>query len=263
MNRGTDHRPVFLSDHDRVEFGRLLSDVADRFGVTTLAYCLLDNHYHLVVHCPEGNLSAAMQHLGSVYTQRINGRAERDGPLFRGRFHSIPVTTDRYLLIAVRYVHRNALDVSGVDDVAAYRWSSHRAYLGHRRAADFLDTDRVLAYFGGDADRFHSFVAGPERPERERLPAADLDTVLSVVDLFVAKASLRTDGPAKWLERIVLTVLLDLIPPDEHDRLATRIGEPSSRTRQRARRRAADDPVVRHLVDAVCAEVELAVYRAA
>ena len=80
---------MFFADEDRIEFGRVLGEIHERFGVETLAYCLVPNHYHLLLRCPDGGLSAAMQHLGSTFTRRMNDRAGRDGPLFRGRFHAI------------------------------------------------------------------------------------------------------------------------------------------------------------------------------
>lgn len=82
MNRGIDHGDVFFADTDRIEFGQRLGDVFDRFGIRTHAYCLMDNHFHLLLHCPEGRLSDAMQRLGSLYTRHVNDRLGRDGALF-------------------------------------------------------------------------------------------------------------------------------------------------------------------------------------
>ena len=79
-------------------------------GVATLAYCLMGNHVHLVLHAPDGALPEAMHHLTSVYSRHVNDRLARDGPLVRGRFHSIPVESDLQLLTVTRYVHRNPLD---------------------------------------------------------------------------------------------------------------------------------------------------------
>ena len=134
MNRGVNRQLVFFSDADRVEFGRVLAEMHQRFGVETLAYCLMPNHYHLVLRCPDGGLSDAMQHVGSTYTRRTNTRVGRDGPLFRGRFHAIHVADDVYLKWVVRYIHRNAVDIAGIQGCEDYRWSSYRSYLGLRRA---------------------------------------------------------------------------------------------------------------------------------
>jgi len=162
MNRGIAHSDVFLSDDDRVSFGQQLADIHTRFGVEIHAYCLMDNHYHLLVHCPDGQLSAAMQRLGSVYTRHVNDRVGRDGPLFRGRFHSRSVISDEQLLATVRYIHRNPLDLPGVSDLGQYRWSSHRTYLGHRRIPPWMRIDVALGFFGDDPVAFDGFVRDEE-----------------------------------------------------------------------------------------------------
>jgi hypothetical protein len=90
-----------------------------------------------------------MHQLTSTYSHRTNARLGRDGPLFRGRFHSIPVETDSYLIWVTRYIHRNALDLPGVDSPEDHRWSSYRAYLGLRPVAPFLDVRPVLDLVGG------------------------------------------------------------------------------------------------------------------
>jgi hypothetical protein len=115
-----------------------------------------------------------MQQLGSVFTRHVNERLGRDGPLFRGRFRSIAVTDDRQLLATTRYIHRNALDIVGVTDVAGYRWSSHRTYLGLRAAPPWLRTEIVLAYFAGDPDQFARFVSGDAAPSGLRQAACEL-----------------------------------------------------------------------------------------
>ncbi|WP_395159643.1 transposase [Ilumatobacter sp.] len=88
-----------------------------------LAYCLMDNHFHLLLHCQSGGLSDAMQRLGSAYTRHVNDRVGRDGPLFRGRFHSRLIGDVRYLANVVRYIHRNAL-VNAVDDPSDQAYQS-------------------------------------------------------------------------------------------------------------------------------------------
>lgn len=158
MNRGINHMNVFFDDEGRIEFGMRLADVYDRFGVETHAYCLMGNHYHALLHCPYGGLSASMQRLGSVYTRHVNDRLGRDGSIFRGRFHSRVIESDRYLLAACRYIHRNPLDLPGVETPDAYRWSSHRTYLGLRRRPPWMNTDAVLDLVGGDVVAFDRLV---------------------------------------------------------------------------------------------------------
>jgi REP element-mobilizing transposase RayT len=158
MNRAIDHGPAFRDDSDRVEFGGRLADIHERFGVITHAYCLMTTHFHLLLECPDGALSEAMQRLGSMYTRHVNDRLGRDGAIFRGRFASRLIDNDDYLLMACRYIHRNALELPEVGDVAQYRWSSHRTYLGLRATPSWMRTDEVLGHWNGSAAAFDDFV---------------------------------------------------------------------------------------------------------
>jgi REP element-mobilizing transposase RayT len=188
MNRGVDRADVFFDDNDRVQFGRRLAEIHDRFGVETHAYCLMDNHYHLLQHCPDGGLSDAMQHLGSIYTRHVNDRLGRDGPLFRGRFHSRLVSTDAHLLATVRYIHRNVLDLPGVRSVDGYRWSSHRTYLGHRACPPWMRLDTVMSMFGGDRAAFDRFVRDEtSTPARPEVTVADVRRLVDAVSLVLAQ----------------------------------------------------------------------------
>lgn len=117
VNRGVDHQPIFFDDSDRVDFGRLLGVGHDRFGVEVHAYCLMTNHFHLLVHCPNGGLSDFMHDVTATFTRHVNDRLGRDGPLVRGRFRSFIVDSDAYVLCATRYIHRNPLDIADVHDI--------------------------------------------------------------------------------------------------------------------------------------------------
>ena len=101
-----------------------------RFDVQILCYCLMSNHYHLLVKTPEANLGRAMRHINGVYTQRHNRLRKTDGPLFRGRYKAILVEEDSYQLQLSRYIHRNPLEAKMVDHLGAYPWSSYPAYVG-------------------------------------------------------------------------------------------------------------------------------------
>jgi putative transposase len=217
MNRGADRRMVFLDDSDRVEFGARLGDIHDRFGVETHAYCVMTTHYHLLLRCPHGGLSDAMQRLGSIYTRHHNDRIGRDGALFRGRFHSRVVASDVHLVAAARYIHRNALDLPGVDHVERYRWSSHRAYLGHRAAPPWLRTDVVLGQFGNDRAAFAGYVADSMRISGTQLPIgpelADFERAAAFV---MAELGLGEHGKVTALARAAtLAFVLDLVDAEE------------------------------------------------
>ena len=111
MNRGAARQTIFNTTPDGDRFLELIDLGCARFDVKVLAYCLMSNHYHLLVLVPDGVLSQFMHLVGSRYTRHFNDSVGRDGPLLRARFHSIYVDTDEYLACAGRYVHRNPLDV--------------------------------------------------------------------------------------------------------------------------------------------------------
>ena len=201
MNRGIDHADVFFDDSDRIEFGQRLADVFDRFGVRTHAYCLMDNHFHLLWHCPNAGLSDAMQRLGSLYTRHVNDRVGRDGPLFRGRFHSRLITDERHLVTATRYIHRNPLDLPGVHHARDYRWSSHRTYLGMRRKPEWMCTATVLD--GWDPEGFDRFVDddlhAPRHAEGQVLRA-----MVEATELILAEQGVPDDARAGAVARKVV-----------------------------------------------------------
>ena len=120
------------------------------WNIRIAAYCLMPNHYHLLIHTPEANISRAMRHLNGVYTQRFNSRHHLDGQLFRGRYKSILVSGDSYLLQLVRYIHRNPLKAGIVEDMKAYPWSSHNAYLSVAKKWDWLHKGFILSLLADD-----------------------------------------------------------------------------------------------------------------
>lgn len=115
MNRGRGRCNIFLTNRDREIFLELLDDIYQRFSVETHAYCLMDNHYHLLLHTPLPNLSRAIRHLNVVFTQKFNRWHMTDGPLFRGRYKSIVVEKESYLLRLSRYIHLNPVSAKMVD----------------------------------------------------------------------------------------------------------------------------------------------------
>ena len=157
FNRGARRWPIFQTDVDRGAFIALLDGLTANFAVEVHAFRLMGNHYHLVARFPERNVSAAMAHLGQMYTQQFNHHHRVDGPLFRGRFGSVPINDDRQVLTAVRYVARNPLDLPGLSRLSDFRWSSHRSYLGMRRPPGWLNVDVVLGMLGGSS-AYRSFV---------------------------------------------------------------------------------------------------------
>ena len=145
MNRGRRGEPVFMTKDDYFGFIDLLEETTEIWNFRVAAYCLLPNHYHLLVQTPDANLSRCMRHIDGVYTQRFNRRNGCDGQLFRGRFKSILIEADNYLLQLVRYIHRNPLKAGLTEKLGSYRWSSHKGYLSTAEKWNWLHKDFILS----------------------------------------------------------------------------------------------------------------------
>jgi REP element-mobilizing transposase RayT len=128
-------------------FQSCLGEVVSRFRWLCHAYCLMDNHYHLLIETPEGNLSLGMRQLNGVYTQRFNRRHLRVGHLFQGRFKAIVVDRDSYLIELCRYVVLNPIRAGIVNQIERFAWSSYPATMGLVGCPAWLETDWVLGQF--------------------------------------------------------------------------------------------------------------------
>jgi REP element-mobilizing transposase RayT len=146
--RGNAREKVFLVDPDREFFLQVLTQVVDRFNWRCHAYCLMTNHYHLLVETVDPTLSRGMRQLNGVYTQEFNRRHRRTGHVFQGRFKAILVERDAYLLELARYVVLNPVRAKMVRTAKDWPWSSYRATAGFEVAASFLTTDWILDQFG-------------------------------------------------------------------------------------------------------------------
>jgi putative transposase len=151
--RGNRRQLIFLDSGDRLLFLELLARTVTRFGWLCHAYCLMGNHFHLVIETPVFNLSEGMQRLNGRFAQLFNVRRELDGHLFQGRFHSERIETDAHLLSSVRYDDLNPVRAGLVGDPAAWPWSSHRAASGLEPPPPFLAVTRVWRYFHADDRR--------------------------------------------------------------------------------------------------------------
>jgi REP element-mobilizing transposase RayT len=190
MNRGAGRRIVFSDDRDRELFTELLGAIDRRFGVETHAYCLMGNHYHLLMRSAAGELSPAMQHLSANFTRAVNGWRGKDGPIFRARFQSVLVGRHEHLLELCRYIHRNPAELGYRDRLERYDWSSLGPLLGIRPAPHWLYRAEVLSWFDNDAQRLAAFVseqddaqargrAAPRNPQIRRDHVAGADVPVS------------------------------------------------------------------------------------
>ena len=152
-SRGDRREPIFEDDEDRRAFLVAVGQTMERFDALVLAYCLMDNHYHLVIHTQRANLSRLMQRLNGVYTQSYNRRHAKEGHLFQGRFKGILVDENAYLLEVCRYVDLNPVRARMVRDPGNWHWSSYAAHVGKTAAPEWLDTPSLHGYLlGRDAN---------------------------------------------------------------------------------------------------------------
>ena len=192
MNRGRRGEDIFSDRKDYESFLVILQDASEMFGFRVSAYCLMSNHYHLLVQTPVGNLSRVMRQINGVYTQRYNRRHKFDGQLFRGRYKSILVEEDSYLLELLRYIHRNPLRANMTQSVGEYPWSSHHGYVSNAKKWDWLNTRFLLGMFAGKPGK-------AKKAYSEFVKDADSEEVL---DFFSKKNLASVYGSADFVEFI-------------------------------------------------------------
>lgn len=163
-SRGNRRQPIFLDAGDQVRFLTLLDRLGQNRGWNGYAYCLMPNHYHLVLETPSGDLSSGMQWLNGRYAQDFNHRHGLDGHVFQGRFYSGQVESDWHLLELARYLARNPVDAGLCRQPHEWLWGSYRALAGFESSVvpRFLRLNRVLELFGRTPQsarhRFRAFV---------------------------------------------------------------------------------------------------------
>ena len=148
-SRGNARQDIFLNDEDRRNFLEILEDVGAQYNWVCHAYCLMSNHYHLLVETPDANSSRGMRQLNGVYTQAFNRRHKRVGHLLQGRYKAILVEKDSHLLELARYIVLNPARVKLVRHPRDWRWSSYRATAGEEEPLNLLTTDWILSQFHG------------------------------------------------------------------------------------------------------------------
>ncbi len=149
-NRGVEQRDVFRCDEDRLAFLALLAEAVRRFRWVIHQYCLMTNHFHIIIETPEPTLSRGMKWFAGCYVQRFNRRHKRVGPLFQGRFSAHLVEKEAYLLELMRYIALNPVRAGMVERAEEYRWSSHRATAGLEPMPAWIRSEWTLAKFGPD-----------------------------------------------------------------------------------------------------------------
>ncbi len=146
-SRGNERKPIYLDESDFEGFLKILGDVCERYNWVIHSFCLMTNHYHLLVETPDANLSKGMRQLNGVYTQWFNRKHRRVGHLFQGRYKAILVDKDAYLLELNRYIVLNPIRAKMVDSLSDWPWSSWNYVMGQEPIPQWLAVDKLLLQF--------------------------------------------------------------------------------------------------------------------
>ena len=188
-SRGNRQEDIYIDDQDRSAFLQVLSRVCDRFNWVCHSYCLMSNHYHLMIETPEANLSRGMRQLNGVYTQNLNRNHGRVGHVFQGRYKAILVQKDSYLLELSRYIVLNPVRAGMVRSAKDWRWSSYQSTAGLVATPDWLYVDWILSCFAKRKkmaiERYRQFVS---EGRRQTSPWGQLKSQMYLGDEAFVKA---------------------------------------------------------------------------
>ncbi len=157
--RGNGRKNIYVNDKDREKFLEYLVKAKEKFQFYLHAYCLMNNHYHLLIETTQANLSRIMQYINTAYSVYYNVKHNKSGHLFQGRYKSILVEQDAYFAELTRYIHTNPVRAKLAVNPAGYRWSSYGAYI-HGNNYGFVDMDKVKQILGMELKRYREFVEG-------------------------------------------------------------------------------------------------------
>ena len=190
-SRGNERKDIFKSQGDRERFLSYLESATERYGALIHIFCLMTNHYHLLMETPFGNLSQIMQHINGAYTTYFNLKQKRSGHLFQGRYKAILIDADEYAKEVSRYIHLNPVRAKMVDRPEQYRWSSYQYYIGLKKSPKWMVRDFILGYFGkkiSDAQKGYRAFVESLIGQEYKSPLRDVvsSTILGRVDFIEA-----------------------------------------------------------------------------
>jgi len=152
-SRGNERKKIYIDEEDKIKFLEILQDYHARYAILIHSYVLMDNHYHLILETPKGNLLKAMHGINGGYTAYFNRKYKRSGHLFQGRYKGIVVDKDNYLVELSRYVHLNPVRAEIAARPEQYRWSSYPGYIGKERELKWVEYSWILSQFGSSIKR--------------------------------------------------------------------------------------------------------------
>ena len=198
-SRGNERKMVFQSTRDREKYLTYLESAHHRYGAIIHVYCLMGNHYHLLLETPRGNLSEILHHINGAYTTYFNVKRDRCGHLFQGRFKGILVEKDAYCKELSRYIHLNPVRAGLVKSPLEYPWSSYRYFIGKDKRPEWLTTELVLGDFGGEGRKgYRGYREYVERGETKELESPFKRVIAST---FLGSEEFINSIKTKYLEK--------------------------------------------------------------
>ncbi len=202
-SRGDGREAIFLDDEDREAFLAVFGEVIETFHWVVHAYCLMGNHYHVLIETPDGNLSRGMRQLNGIYTQRFNRKQGRMGHVFQGRYKAILVQKESHLLELARYVVLNPVRAAMVTAVGDWPWSSYQATAGLCGAPPWLTTQWLLATFSSQKRRAEKrYVAFVTNSEVKSAPWENLTGQIFLGSDGFVESSQRSVKPDACLDEV-------------------------------------------------------------
>ena len=169
MVRGINKNDLFLEDEDKKYFLHVLADKKEQCGFLLPAYCLMDNHVHMLIKEQTIELPDIMKRVNVSYAGYFNRKYDRVGPLFQGRYRSEDVEDERYLLAVARYIHKNPMKAGMVSAPELYKWSSYSEYINIDRQNKLADTGMILEMFGCESgnvsEEFKNFMVKEDQSD--------------------------------------------------------------------------------------------------
>ncbi len=219
ISRGNEKRRLFDDDSDRVKFLRILEDYHERYGILIHSYVLMNNHYHLVIETPKGNLLKVMHGINSRYTGYFNRRYGRVGHLFQGRYKGILIDKDNYLLQLSRYVHLNPVRANIMEKPESYEWSSYPGYVRKNKEVKWVDYSWILSKFHRNREEARKKYRGFINEEINKKEDGTFKNLYGQIILggeeFVEKIKGLIKGKPISGEIIERNRLMEYIQPDE------------------------------------------------
>jgi putative transposase len=177
MHRGNAGSDLFQSERDREKLLEYFGKAVDRYQIKVHTYCLMTNHYHLLIETPHPNLSQAIKWINVSYAAYFNRKRRRSGHLFQGRFKAVLIDADEYLKHLSRYIHLNPVRAGMVEHCKDHPWSSYPAFGGYSKRPEWLETNWLLSLFGKNQDKakknYRDFVESVQNQKLEN-PSKDI-----------------------------------------------------------------------------------------